>query len=40
MPVLENAARCELKQTKNSSIASGFDKRSLIVNRQHLKIGK
>jgi hypothetical protein len=40
LPVLENGARCELKPTKNSSIATGFDKISLMVNRQHLKIGK
>jgi hypothetical protein len=29
-----------LKPTKNSSIATGFDKISLMVNRQHLTIGK
>ncbi|MEG4484398.1 hypothetical protein [Microcoleus sp. D2_18a_B4] len=38
--LIENGATSQLKPTKNSSIASGFDKISLIVNRQHLKIGK
>jgi hypothetical protein len=38
--LIENGATSQLKPTKNSSIATAFDKISLIVNREHLKIGK